>query len=241
MGNLDGRAAVVTGASTGLGRALAIALARAGADVGLIARRKAQLEETASRVRTAGRRAVVAAADIGDPRAVMLAASRITRELKPDILINNAGQFLAGRLADQTGEAVAGLLTTVVTGTALVTQAFLPQLLDAAPGFVVNIGARVAVPGYPVRVQDTSVAYQTGKQALAIFGRMLRQEVSPRVRVSTLYLPAIASLTDLDDPDDVSARLYPGTAVLPLRAVAAAVLRLLDPALPPVEELVLGV
>lgn len=240
MAKLSGRTAVVTGASAGLGRALAVALAREGADVVLLARRRPALEETAARVRAEGRRALVCPVDIQSPEGVEHVRAAIAAEVRPQILINNAGQFLAGPLADQEAAAVAGILGTVVTGTALITRALLPVLREGRPGHIINIGARVAAPGYPARARDTSVVYQTAKGALALFSQLLRQEVSPEVRVSTLYLPAIGSRADLDDPDSALAALYGSTPVLPLRVVTGAVLRLLAGDGPVAEELVLA-
>ena len=90
-GHLEGRVAIVTGAGRGIGRATAVALARAGADVACVARTTSQLAETASQVRAVGRRAQQIEADIGEPGTPSLIAVKVLAELGAiDILVNNA-------------------------------------------------------------------------------------------------------------------------------------------------------
>src|SRR5215208_4297663 len=89
---LDGRVAIVTGASSGLGVAFAQALAEAGADVVLGARRVERLEETAGLVRDAGRRVVTVATDVADPAQCQALVDAAMAELgRVDVLVNNAG------------------------------------------------------------------------------------------------------------------------------------------------------
>src|SRR3954462_9465085 len=89
---LDGKTAVVTGASSGLGAGFARALAQAGADVVLAARRTDRLDDVASDVRDMGRRALTVATDVGDPaQCETLAKTAITELGRIDVLVNNAG------------------------------------------------------------------------------------------------------------------------------------------------------
>src|SRR5690349_7567921 len=92
MFSLDGRVAVVTGASSGLGVAFAQGLAEAGADVVLGARRADRLESTADLVRAAGRRALAVATDVSDPDSCTALVAAATAEFgRVDVLVNNAG------------------------------------------------------------------------------------------------------------------------------------------------------
>src|SRR4051812_28754315 len=89
---LDGRVAVVTGASRGIGRSVALALAEAGADVGLVARSLPDLEKVAAEVRERGRRAAVARMDVTDEASVDVAFAAVYAELGGlDVLVNNSG------------------------------------------------------------------------------------------------------------------------------------------------------
>jgi NAD(P)-dependent dehydrogenase (short-subunit alcohol dehydrogenase family) len=90
--SLQGRTAIVTGAGRGIGRAIAVALARAGADVALASRTPAELEEVASEIRAGGRRALVAPTDVTDRLAVEALVDRTIAELgRLDVMVNNAG------------------------------------------------------------------------------------------------------------------------------------------------------
>ena len=97
-GALHGKVAVVTGASGGIGRAIAFALAREGADVGLLARRRDALEETAAQLEPTGARTAVVATDVTDENQVSAAVATVSAELgDPTVVVNNAGgaRFLA--------------------------------------------------------------------------------------------------------------------------------------------------
>ena len=92
------RFALVTGAGSGIGRASALALARAGWHVALAGRRREPLEETSGEIKALGRRAVAAPSDVGDPEAVKALFAMIEREFgRLDLLFNNAGTRRAGR------------------------------------------------------------------------------------------------------------------------------------------------
>ncbi|HEY7650773.1 MAG TPA: SDR family NAD(P)-dependent oxidoreductase, partial [Methylomirabilota bacterium] len=102
---LAGRVAVVSGASRGLGRAMAVALAQAGADVALAARSKPDLEETARQVQATGRRALVMPTDVTSYAEVEVLMTRAREELgRLDVLVNNAGVARVKPLIEWTPE-----------------------------------------------------------------------------------------------------------------------------------------
>ncbi len=217
MPRLNGSVALVTGASHGIGRAAAIALAREGADLALAARNESELEKTAERIRALQRKALVCATDISQPEQVNLLASSALKEFgRIDILVNNAGGW-AGRGAfseTDIGEMIE-MVNTDVTGTMLVTRALLPEMLRQRRGTIIGIAAVDALPG-----REELVAYASVKSALSAFHRALRKEVrSSAIRVGTLFLGAVAS--EVDGPAPSS---EPPALSLTLSAVAEAVL-----------------
>lgn len=222
MGDLEDASVVITGASRGLGRALALALARRGARTVLVARDEAGINETVRRLGGEGKEPVALVGSIANLDDVRRIRDTVLAIAAPTALINNASQFAAGSLAQMSPEVVAAVLETGVVGSTLMAQAFLPALRAAGTGLLLNIGARVASPAYPLDVSGTSLPYQTGKRYLTLLSAALRQE-APDVAVATLYLPPIGSAVDLDDPPEALARAYPGQTVLPLAVVAETV------------------
>lgn len=113
---LDGRVALVTGASRGLGRAMAVALAEAGADLALLARSKGDLEETAASVRSLGRSALVLPTDVTSPAEVEGAVEATLGGLgRLDILVNNSGIAVVKPLVETTSEEWRAILDTNLT------------------------------------------------------------------------------------------------------------------------------
>ena len=222
MEELNDACVVITGASRGLGRALALALSRRGARTVLVARDAHGLHETVRRVSAEGPEPIAIVGSIADLKDVHRIRETVLATVAPTALINNASQFALGSLAELAPEVVAGVLETGVVGTTLMAQAFLPALRAADSGLLLNIGARVASPGYPLDVSGTSLPYQTAKRYLTVLAAALRQE-APDVDVATLYLPAIGSAVDLGDPAESLAQAYGEQRVLPLTAVTSAV------------------
>lgn len=142
---LEGRVAVVTGASGGIGRVIARALAEAGADVGLLARRKNALEETAGLVTGLGRRAAVAPCDVTDEDQVESAVVSVAADLgDPDIVVNNAGG--ARFVADLEHMKLSGWDKTVdlnLRAPLVLAKAALPGMVRRGGGSVITIGSIV--------------------------------------------------------------------------------------------------
>jgi NAD(P)-dependent dehydrogenase (short-subunit alcohol dehydrogenase family) len=149
---LDGRTALVTGASRGIGRAIAEAYADAGADVALLARDTALLDEVATAVGAHGRRAVVLPCDVTDADAVRAAVATAVEKLGPiDVLVNNAGgnsfsMPLAGMRFSGWEKTLRLNLDSIVH----VTQAVLPQMLERKTGSIVNVASVAGLRGAPL-------------------------------------------------------------------------------------------
>ena len=145
-GGLTGRVALVTGASRGIGRAIALALAGAGADVVVNCReRRRSAEETAKAVQAKGRRALAVAADVSDARAVEGMVRSAEAELGPvDLLVNNAGLAIPLGLSELTEEDFDRTLAVNLKGAFLCTQAVLAGMRARRWGRVVNISSGAA-------------------------------------------------------------------------------------------------
>src|ERR1700722_6671383 len=121
---LDGKVAVVTGASSGLGFAFAVALAQAGADVALGARRADRLSETARLVESAGRRSLAVATDVSDPDAcTVLVESAMSEFGRVDVLVNNAGVGTAYPATRETPEQFREVVDVNLNGSYWMAQA----------------------------------------------------------------------------------------------------------------------
>jgi NAD(P)-dependent dehydrogenase (short-subunit alcohol dehydrogenase family) len=144
MGQLDGKVALVTGGSRGIGAAIAGRLAADGADVALTYRQAdARAAETADRVRASGRRAVTIQADCGDPDAVAAAVERAAAELgRLDILVNNAGIFPMGPLEETSLEEVDCALAVHVRAAFVAIQSAARHMGDG--GRIISIGSSLA-------------------------------------------------------------------------------------------------
>lgn len=181
---LAGRTAIVTGASGDLGRAIAVQLARTGADVALLARTASKLEATADLVRAEGRRAAVVPVDITDGDAVRAAVARARDELGPiDVLVNNAGgaRFMAPLLEvarpgwDKT-------LALNLTAPMLVAQAVAPDMIAAGGGAIVNVASLAGLQAM------TSLSfYSSSKAGLLMLTRAMAKEWGPHgIRVNAV-------------------------------------------------------
>jgi NADP-dependent 3-hydroxy acid dehydrogenase YdfG len=194
ISSLSETTALVTGASSGIGAATAVALAEQGANVAIVARRKDRLDDVADLVRTAGGTPLVIEADITSADQAALAVARTTDRFgQLDILVNNAGVMLLGPVEDAPLEEWDRMIAINQQALLYVTHAALPHLLRAASGprataDIVNISSiagRFARRGMGV--------YNMTKHGVGAFAESLRQEVSERhVRVA-LVEPGVVS------------------------------------------------
>ena len=165
--------AVVTGAGRGIGRAVAVALARRGLRVALLARTVPELEQTGREVAGVQGQATIIRCDVGDGRAVTAASERVLRELgAPVVVINNAG-LIRRSLAHETTEADWDEVMAVnLRGTFLVTRALLPAMLASGRGRIVNVASISATLGTP-----RQTAYNAAKWGVVGYTKSLAEEL----------------------------------------------------------------
>lgn len=169
---LAGSTAVVTGATSGLGAASAVALARAGATVVVAGRDRERGERVVSEIAAAGGAAVLELADVGDPADVARFADGVLDRHGPvDVLVNAAGVFARGDAVDVRLEEWDALLRTNVTGTFLCCQRFGRPMLERGRGKIVNFSSTDGFLGVPEQV-----AYNVSKGAVVQLTRTLGAE-----------------------------------------------------------------
>src|ERR1700728_606308 len=192
---LEGTVALVTGASSGIGEATAVALAEEGAAVALVARRRDRLEALAKRVGGAGE-ALVIEADITDLAQAEGAVATTVSELgRLDTLVNNAGVMLLGPIVGAPIEEWQRMVHLNVLGLLYCTHAALPHLLSSAEGQPREVADVVNVSSVAGRVaRRGSGVYNATKFGVGAFSESLRQEVATRhVRVTIIEPGATAT------------------------------------------------
>ncbi|WP_040525280.1 SDR family oxidoreductase [Gordonia effusa] len=229
---IDDTVAIVTGAGRGLGAAIAVGFAQAGADVVIAARTQSDLDDVAAQVSAAGRRAHIVATDLADPDAVAALADVAVEQFgRLDTVVNNVGGALPRPLLDTKPKHLADAFNfNVATAHALVRTA-VPQMISTAEGgSIINITSAVGrLPG------RAYAAYGTAKAALAHYTRLAAADLNPRVRVNAIAPGAIltSALQVVADNDEMRGAIESAT---PLRRlgdpddIAAAALYLASPA-----------
>lgn len=171
-GPLAGGTAVVTGASRGIGRAIALRLAEAGADVALWARDATALQRVAAELTALGARVQATACDVADPDAVNAAAELVRRALAPvTIVVNNAGTVLRKPTMTISDAEWRRVIAVNLDGTFFVTRAFLPDLTRAG-GRVINVSSIAGREGTPLLA-----AYCAAKHGVVGLTRALAEEL----------------------------------------------------------------
>jgi NAD(P)-dependent dehydrogenase (short-subunit alcohol dehydrogenase family) len=233
--SLTGSVVVVTGASSGIGRATGLAFAHRGGRVVLAARRAGALEELARQCQAAGGQALAAPTDVTDEAAVAeLARRAVERFGRIDIWVNNAGVYLLGSLEATPSEAFRQVLETNFFGYVHGARAVLPHFREQGHGVLINNASVYSHIGAP-----WLTAYVSSKFAVRGFSEALRQELGdlPNVHVCTV------SPSPIDTPIFASTANYSGRAVkappptYPPEQVASAILA---SALHPERERIVG-
>lgn len=185
--DLGSRVAVITGASSGMGRAAALLLAARGAKVALLARRKAQLDEVAAEIRRLGGTALAITTDVTDAASVEAAAAEVRRAYgNANLVFNNAGLMLPGVIGQQPQAEWETQIDLNVTGAMRVIQAFVPQLEEAAAqGQVVDLINTSSIASQ--YVYGYFAVYSATKAFVSHLTRHLRLELGPKnIRVSVI-------------------------------------------------------
>jgi short-subunit dehydrogenase len=214
--NLKGCRTLLTGAGSGIGRSLALALGAQGARLVLVGRNEKKLSEVAREIVHAGGYALTLPEDLSLPeRHEPLVFSAATRLGGIDLLINNAGVSSFGEYAQENPADIDNLINTNITAPLLLTRAVLPRMLSAKYGRIVNVGSILGSIGFP-----HFAAYSASKFALRGFSEALRRELSgtgvgvtyvaPRTtrtafNSDALYKISAESGSAVDDPATVAA------------------------------------
>ena len=230
MGSLSGQVALVTGAGTGIGRAVAESFAREGARVGLNGRRREPLEETAAAVEAAGGEALVTPGDLTDPAAIdAVVREALDRWGQIDVLVNTAGVNVPRRaLADLSVEDWETVIDADLTAPFLLCRAVLPAMRERRRGTIINVssmaGKRASLLSGP--------AYSAAKAGLNSFTESLNlAERANGIRASVVcpgevatpimklrpYPPSDEAMATMLQPEDVADAVLL-VAALPQRA-----------------------
>src|SRR5437762_7350911 len=176
MMDWSNRVVLITGASSGIGRGLALELARRGARLGLVARRAAVLDEIVDEVQTSGTRAIPLAADVRDAPALRAAADRLRDEFgRIDLLVANAGIGTTADAAKMQPDDIASVININVLGAANSVAAVAPEMVAQGSGQLVVISSLAAYRGLP-----KSAAYCASKAAVSAFFESVRLDLEPR-------------------------------------------------------------
>ena len=240
MAELDGKAAFVTGGGRGIGRAIALALAEAGASVAVTGRNTANLEQVAAEIAGRGGRALALPCDVADGRAVGAAVAQARAAFGPImILVNNAGITASVKFADTDDATWERIMRINATGPFFCCRAVVPDMVARRWGRIINIASIAALSGLPY-----SAAYSASKHALLGLTRSLALELARHSITANALCPgwvetdmlrdAVASIvaTTGRTPEEARASvlaLAQQRRVTTPEEVAAAALRLVGP------------
>ncbi len=174
MSKLAGKIALVTGSGRGIGRAIALAFAREGADLVLAARTPEQLDGVAADSRALGRRVLSVPTDVADRTSVDALAEIVRQKFgRLDILVNNAGGGIeSNRILDSAPELWIADVTVNCISAYLVSRALLPLMINSGGGRVINVGS-----GMGHRPTPNSSAYHVGKAGMWMLTQCLAEEM----------------------------------------------------------------
>jgi len=193
---LENTAAVVTGASSGIGEATARMLADKGAAVALVARRADRLDKLAAEIEDRGGKALAIEADVTDRKQAEAAVAKAAKDLGSlDILINNAGVMLLGPILDAPVEEWDTMVSVNILGLLYTAKAAMPHLLKAADKRPREVADLINISSVAGRVaRRGSGVYNATKHGVGAFSESLRQEVTERhVRIGLIEPGAVST------------------------------------------------
>jgi len=228
---LTDQVAIVTGAGRGIGRAAALALAEAGADVVCAARTPAQVEEVAEQIRGLGRGALAMPCDVTQGEQLDALAARALEAFgRIDVVVNNAGGTPPTPMLQLTDEVFEAAFHFNVTSAMRLSRLVIPSMLKSGGGAIVNISSALSH-----MVESGFVAYGTAKAGLSHLTRLMACEFAPKVRVNALAVgatvtDALAPFLKVGDLQQQMEALTPMARLGTPEDIACAVLYLASPA-----------
>ena len=201
---LQGRVAIVTGASRGIGRAIAVRLAADGADLAILARSAEALAATKAEIEAAGRRCLALALDVADAKAVTEAVKRVAEEMgRIDVLVNNAGLTRDGLLMRMSDEDWNAVLSVDLSAAFYFCRAAARALARSPAGRIVNVSSIIGIIGNAGQCN-----YAAAKAGLFGFTRSLAKELGGRKVTANAVCPGFIE-TDMTAklPDDLRRKL----------------------------------
>jgi len=192
---LINKVSLITGAGRGIGRGIAVAMAKAGSSVVLVSRNQSELENTAKIINESGGVALPIKTDISDEKEVNNMVEKALNKFgKTDILINNAGQFLEKPILDTTVEDWEKIIGANLKGMFLCTKAVLKGMMERRSGTIINfssVGGRIGLRGKAV--------YSASKFGVVGFSKALSKELKPyNIKVHIIYPYMVDSNNSID-------------------------------------------
>lgn len=223
---------VITGASMGIGKAVAAAFAKAGYELMLCSRNAHTLYQCMEELQQSSPNATLHGfpADMSKKEEVLAFAEWVLQKGVPDILVNNAGQFLPGCVHNEAEGLLETMIETNLYSAYHLTRALLPGMMQRGSGHVFNMCSIASLHAY-----SNGGSYSISKYALAGFSRNLREEMKPHgIKVTAVYPGAVYTASwegaDIDpkrimEPNDVAALIFTAAHLSPMATVEDIVLR----------------